>query len=124
MVNWVKLLYVLVIAILYVPMVFLGANVFFPKYTGSESYFQPMKECYPRYAPSEKLAPEEQERISKQQQAEIEQCNAEQRVQQLAWEKERAVYDGYKYMAIAAFNLVIILIILFTQFKDAVTMGL
>ena len=27
--NWTKLLYVLIIVLLYVPMVFLGANVFF-----------------------------------------------------------------------------------------------
>ncbi len=122
--NWIKLLYVLVIALLYVPMVFLGANVFFPKYTGSESYFHPTKECYPRYAPSEKLSPAEQQQIAEEQQVKIEQCLAEQRQAELAWEKERGEYDGIKYMAITAFNLVILIIVLFTTFKDAVIMGL
>ncbi len=38
--NWLKFLYVLLIVLVYVPMVFLGANVFFPKFTGSDAYYQ------------------------------------------------------------------------------------
>ena len=58
--NWTKLLYVLIIVLLYVPMVFLGANVFFPKYTGTDSYYQG-PDCYSKYPyPSTEL-----ERMSK-----------------------------------------------------------
>ena len=124
MVNWTKLLYVLVIALLYVPMVFLGSNVFFPKYTGSDSYYQPAKECYPRYQIPEKLPIEEQQRLSKEQQAEIEICLAEQREQQRIWEEGRNVYNGWKYAGITGFNLAILLLIIFIAFTDAVTIGI
>ncbi|HSU72223.1 MAG TPA: hypothetical protein VLJ21_00030 [Candidatus Binatia bacterium] len=116
--NWTKLLYVLVITLLYVPMVFLGANVFFPKYTGSNSYYQPTSDCYLKYQNGGKeLTPE--------QQAGIEQCNAEQRAAQTAFEDARAVYNGWKYTGIVAFNLVVLLVALFvTGLMDAVMMGL
>jgi hypothetical protein len=124
MVNWIKLLYVLVIALLYVPMVFLGANVFFPKYTGSESYYQPVKECYPRYSIPEKLPIEEQQKLSKEQQVEIEACLAVQREEQKVWEEGRNVYNGWKYAGITGFNLAILLLIIFIAFTDAVAIGI
>jgi uncharacterized integral membrane protein len=124
MVNWMKLLYVLVIALLYVPMVFLGANVFFPKFTGTESYFRGTEECYPRYPISEKLAPVEQQALAEEQQAKINECLAEQRVLEQQWNEERSVYNGWKYAAITGFNLVILLLIVFMTFTDAVSMGI
>ena len=45
--NWTKLLYMLIIVLLYIPMVFLGANVFFPQFTGMNSFYNaPMTDCY------------------------------------------------------------------------------
>ncbi|MDP3698231.1 MAG: hypothetical protein Q8R47_01450, partial [Nanoarchaeota archaeon] len=63
MMNWTKLLYVLMIVLLYVPMVFLGANVFFPQYTGTNAYFHgPYTDCYGKYpypaAPDKLTTPE------------------------------------------------------------------
>jgi len=121
--NWTKLLYVLVITLLYVPMVFLGANVFFPEYTGSQGHYRD-KQCYPPYPISERLAPEQQEMISRERQAEIDQCLTEERQERLVWEEQRAVYDGYKYMAIVGFNLVMLFIILFFTLKEAIIQGL
>jgi len=122
--NWTKLLYVLVIALIYVPMVFLGANVFFPKYTGSDSYYDFERQCYPKYPISERLAPEQQEVISKERQVEIDQCLVEQKAARLVWEEERGVYDGYKYMAIVGFNLAMLLVVLFFTLKEAIIIGL
>jgi uncharacterized integral membrane protein len=124
MVDWTKLLYVLVIALLYVPMVFLGSNVFFPKFTGSESYFRGTEECYPRFAPSDKLPLEEQQRISEEQQKQINECQERMRVQEKIFNDERAVYNGWKYAAITGFNLLILLLIVFIAFTDAVTIGI
>jgi hypothetical protein len=116
--NWTKLLYVLVIALLYVPMVFLGANVFFPQYTGSNSYYQPTSDCYLKYQNGGK-------ELTSEQQAGIDQCNADQRAAQAAWEEGRASYNGWKYTAITAFNLVVLLVAIFvTGLMDAVMMGL
>jgi hypothetical protein len=124
MVNWTKLLYVLVIALLYVPMVFLGSNVFFPKFTGSDSYFRGTEECYPRFAPSDKLPVEEQQRISDEQQKQINECNERMRAQEKIFNDERAVYNGWKYAGITGFNLLILLLIVLITFTDAVTIGI
>lgn len=124
MANWTKLLYVLVIALLYVPMVFLGSNVFFPKFTGSDSYFRGTEECYPRFAPSDKLPLEEQQRISDEQQKQINECQARMREQERIFNEERSVYNGWKYAFITGFNLIILLLIVFIAFADAVTIGI
>lgn len=124
MVNWTKLLFVLVIALLYVPMVFLGANVFFPKFTGSESYFHGTEECYPRYPISEKLTLAEQQTLADAQQEKINQCLAEQRETEKQWNEERNVYNGWKYAAITGFNLLILLLTIFIAFQDVVLTGL
>ena len=124
MANWTKLLYVLVIALLYVPMVFLGSNVFFPKFTGSDSYFRGTEECYPRFAPSDKLPLEEQQRISDEQQQQINACQERMREQERIFNEERSVYNGWKYAFITGFNLIILLLILFIAFTDAVTIGI
>ncbi len=124
MANWTKLLYVLVIALLYVPMVFLGSNVFFPKFTGSDSYFRGTEECYPRFAPSDKLPLEEQQRISEEQQQQINACQERMREQERIFNEERSVYNGWKYAFITGFNLIILLLILFIAFTDAVTIGI
>ncbi len=123
MVNWIKLLYVLVIALLYVPMVFLGSNVFFPKFTGTDSYFRGTEECYPRYPISEKLAPAEQQALSEEQQAKTNECLARMRVAEDRWNEERNVYNGWKYAAITGFNLLILLLVIFITFTDVVSMG-
>lgn len=120
--DWKKMLYVLVIALLYVPMVFLGANVFFPDYTGSNSYFQSTEDCYLKYpTPAiDRSTPEQQATISADQEA----CNARVREEQRVWEEKRAVYNGNKYAVIVGFNLVILLLALFVPWMEVVRIGL
>ena len=43
--DWIKALLSLVVILLYIPLVFMGANVFFPDYTGSDSYYYAYKDC-------------------------------------------------------------------------------
>ncbi len=120
--NWTKLLYVLIIVLIYVPMVFLGANVFFPKYTGTDSYYQPDGfDCYQKYAYPEKPTSAESTAISEKQQ----QCQQEYLAGQRAWEEGKYAYEGWKYTFIALFNLAILLLALFLpKLQDSVTMGL
>ncbi|MBI4144854.1 hypothetical protein HY493_01450 [Candidatus Woesearchaeota archaeon] len=122
--DWTKLLYVLVIALLYVPMVFLGANVFFPKYTGSEGYFQPSENCYGSYPPSEKLTAVEQQQISEEQRKTENECNARMRAEEKVWNEARNEYNGWKYAAITGFNLIILLIAALVPWMEAVRMGI
>ncbi|HLC88928.1 MAG TPA: hypothetical protein VJG49_02745 [Candidatus Nanoarchaeia archaeon] len=123
--DFTKLLYVLIIVLLYVPMVFLGANVFFPQYTGTESYYTcPSIDCYAKYPyptvleelpETDRLALEEKQRA----------CQEELQTEQEQFEQEKLSYEGSKYVFIALFNLAVLLLALFLpKLQDSVTMGL
>lgn len=104
-------------------MVFLGANVFFPKYTGIDSYYNQVgNDCYYKYPVpvADKATTEEIAAINEKQQK----CNEENLVAQRAWEKDKNAYDGWKYVFIALFNLAIILFALFVPMQDSIVMGL
>lgn len=122
--NWSKLLYSLIIVLLYVPMVFVGANVFFPKYTGTDSYYHGTEDCYLKYpspAPEKALAVEQSTAIAEKQA----QCQKEFYAGQQKWEQEKLVYEGTKYVFITLFNLVILVIAVFLPFlKNSVALGL
>src|SRR3989338_11198374 len=98
MMNWTKLLYVLMIVLLYVPMVFLGANVFFPQYTGSNAYHQgPYMDCYGKYsypASPEKVSAAELEAITENQRK----CNEDFQKEQQEFEQAKLSYEGSKYV--------------------------
>ncbi len=123
--NWTKLLYVLIIVLLYVPMVFLGANVFFPEYTGTNAYYHgPYPDCYQKYPypqnPDE-LTSLQREAIDANQR----QCQEEFNRENEKFEQAKLAYEGTKYVFIALFNLVILLLALFLpKLQDSVTMGL
>ena len=123
--NWTKLLYVLIIVLLYVPMVFLGANVFFPEYTGTNRYYQgPYMDCYQKYPyPANPEAVSDKERliIDENQRK----CNEEFQKAQQQWEQDRLAYEGQKYVFISLFNLLVLLLALFLpRLQDSVSMGL
>ncbi len=124
--NWTKLLYMLIIVLLYIPMVFLGANVFFPKFTGMNSYYnEPFQDCYVKnpYPAGgiEKLNDTERERIDAAQR----ECQEKNNEVQRKWETEKNAYEGNKYVVVTIFNLVVLLIALFVPLlQDSVVMGL
>lgn len=120
--NWTKLLYGLIIALLYVPMVFLGANVFFPNYTGSESYFRGYEKCTP--GPYIDPVRSDAKELTAEQNAAYQKCQDEQRAAEKVWEDGRKVYNGWKYFAITAFTLAILLFAIFVPLMDVVRMGL
>jgi len=113
------------IVLIYVPLVFLGSNVFFPKYTGTHSYYQgPYMDCYSKHP-----YPAESKEVDAAQRQEIEerqrQCQDEQRLAQEQWEEDKRAYEGPKYVFIAWFNLVVLLVALFLpKLQDSVIMGL
>ncbi|HLD79500.1 MAG TPA: hypothetical protein VJA18_02985 [Candidatus Nanoarchaeia archaeon] len=123
--NWTKLLYMLMIVLLYVPMVFLGANVFFPEYTGTNSYYHgPYTDCYGKHpypADPDKLTTPERAVIDENQRK----CNEEFQKAQEEFEQGKLSYEGRKYVFISLFNLGILLLALFLpKLQDSVTMGL
>ena len=122
---WNKLLYVFIIALIYVPMVFLGANVFFPKYTGVNSYYHgPYQDCYQKYP-----SPERPETLLEAQRLKLaddqQKCNEEFQKAQQQWEEEKRAYDSQKYVFIAFFNLIILGGALFLRkLENSVILGL
>lgn len=120
--NWTKLIYVLIIVLLYIPMVFLGANVFFPKYTGQNTYYQPTGlDCYTKYLASDKLTTEQQTELNQKQA----QCQKDQQQAQQTFEEQKQQYESSKYIFVTIFNLIILSLALFLpQLQDSVSMGL
>lgn len=118
------------IILIFIPMVFLGANVFFPKYTGTQSDYQgPYADCYQKYPYPTKPVTVDMANSNEADNVAIsqkqEQCQKENQEKQLVWEQEKLNYEGTKYIFITLFNLVILLIALFLpMLQDSVTMGL
>ena len=110
--DWIKVLLSLVVILLYIPLVFMGANVFFPEYTGSHSYYQSYNACY--------YNSKEAEPISVQNDT----CVAEQQAQQLAFDEAKAHYEGNKYIFMVVLNLFVLLLALFVSFDESVIIGL
>jgi len=120
--NWTKLLYVLIIVLLYIPMVFLGANVFFPEYTGNDKYYNYMEDCYNKLPrPVEDMSEEDRIAYDEDQK----ECRDKSMAEQKKWETDKNAYEGNKYVIVTIFNLIILLIALFIPFlQDSVIMGL
>ena len=106
-------------------MVFLGANVFFPEYTGANSYYRgPYMDCYAKYpypANLENLNSAEKTAIDENQHK----CNEEFQLAQEQFEQAKLSYEGKKYVFVSLFNLGVLLLALFLpKLQDSVTMGL
>ncbi len=125
--DYSKITYTLVIVLLYIPLVFMGANVFFPKFTGSESYYSDGRDCY-GYGYGKYPAPvrpeQEQTPISQARQAEIDACVKQQEVERKAFETEKLRYESFKYVFIVVINIIALLIALFITLKDSIVIGL
>jgi|SRR3989344_4382323 len=121
--DWTKLFYVLIIVLLYIPMVFLGANVFFPEYTGSQSYYHGFTDCYLKYPYPDAAKLSEPERVSVSDMQR--KCQDENNLAQRVWEQKKLQYEGVKYVFISLFNLVVLLLAAFLpRLQTAVSMGL
>lgn len=121
--NWTKLLYIAIIVLLYIPMVFVGANVFFPQYTGTNAYYRGGfgDTCYAKYPYPQN--PDDAQRLEID--ANQRQCQEEYQQAQQKFETDKLAYEGPKYVFIALFNLAILLLaLLLPKLQDSVSMGL
>lgn len=113
--EWKRVVFAIIVILLYIPLVFMGANILFPKYDYHD--FPIYKDCYgPRAAPIEQA--------DNATRAEFEKCQKEEQQKQMDFQKEKNKYDGWKYLAIVLFNLVVVLITLFIKFNDSIMYGL
>ncbi len=111
--EWIKILSALIVTLLYIPLVFMGANVFFPEYTGSDSYYNYYKDCGITRGESSEIIYEQNSTCMEQQQTE-----------QKSFEDAKAKYDGNKYIFIVLLSLVVLLLAMFITFDQSVVIGL
>lgn len=110
-------IYALIVILLYLPLVFMGANVFFPKYS---HYYQPTETCYKPYpadADRNKEAAVEYEKIQQE-------CSFREQAAQRAFEEEKRSYDSQKYVFITAVNFIALLASIFITMDASVVFGL
>lgn len=122
--NWFKLIYVVIIVTVYIPMVFLGANVFFSEFTGQNAYYHDFDDCYGKYPyPTDVPTLDEAARL-KMTEAQRK-CQVQSRLAQERFESDKLAYDGMKYIFITLFNLAVLLLaVLLPQLRDSAAMGL
>lgn len=111
--EWIKLLLALVVTLLYIPLVFMGANVFFPEYTGSDSYLAYYKDCGFTRGEGSSAVYEQNST-----------CLEEMQAEQEAFEDAKAKYEGNKYIFIVLLNLLVLLLAVFITFDQSVIIGL
>lgn len=100
-----KYIYAGIILLIYVPLVFMGANVFFPKYTGPESYYL-YEQC-----------PTITESVNKE-------CMNGQEKKRVEFEKEKNKYNIRKYLFIVIFSLISLIIVGFIRIEDIIRLGI
>jgi len=118
--DWQKLIYSAIIILVYIPLVFMGANVFFPEYTGAEAHYRGYEDCLGKFPQFERDTPE----MTAEKRAEVEECQRKAESERIEFESAKLQYEGKKYAIIAGFNLAILLLALFVSFADAVVAGL
>jgi hypothetical protein len=116
--SWTKAIYVIIIALVYIPMVFLGANVFFP---AEDDYYRG-SDCYNKVGPAPvDLTPEDRALWTAQNQ----QCQDEWEDGRLAYESERRTNESYRYVFVTVFNLLVLLLALYLpRLQSSIVLGL
>ncbi|HIG95678.1 TPA: hypothetical protein HA249_02190 [Candidatus Woesearchaeota archaeon] len=126
--DWRKVLYAVIVLLLYIPMVYLGTNVFFTKYSWSNSYYRG-DDCYLKYPYPAQPAPEvrpEAKTLSPQDglYESRQKCTREEEEKRLAFEAEKRQYDGWKYVVLSIINLIAMLVAIFVPLDSSILYGL
>ena len=111
--DWRNVVYSLIIVLLYVPTVFLGANVFFPDYDG---YFQEKGNCYAARPLAEDVDSPEQRLMDE--------CWEEQNAERQIWEDEKKAYNSWKYIFIMGLNIVALILLVALGLMQSIKIGL
>ena len=106
--EWNKILYSVIVIVLYLPVVFMGANVFF------EDLDYPRDECFRKTVVE----------ISEEERVEQENCLNSYQDKINEYEREKKIIDGWKYIFIVALSLVALLGALLLPLDSSIRMGL
>ncbi len=106
-----KYVYTVIVLLIYIPLVFMGANVFFPKYTGPDSYYQYEECALPTPAGST-------------QDLKTQECYKEQEKKRMEFEREKNNYNVRKYLFVVIFSLISLLVISFIKTEEVIKLGI
>ena len=114
--DWKSIIYTVIIILLYIPIVFMGANVLFPKYD-DYNYYEG-KHCYePAYYPrSEPPTPVQQQAIDA--------CTQKENEERRVYEEAKRKYDSWKYIFILGVNIVTLLVLIAIPLLTPIKIGL
>ena len=117
--DWKHLLYVTIIALLYIPMVFLGATTFFEH---PDDWFVEPNNCYTRTGPSP--GPDAPRETLDEYNSIQQSCAQENEHARAQWEANRETIDGKRYLFITIANLIILAVAVFAPLTSTVALGL
>ena len=106
-----KYIYTGIILLIYIPLVFMGANVFFPEYTGPDSYYQ-YEEC---------TLPQP---VGSTQDLKTQECSREQEKKRIEFEREKNNYNVRKYLFIVIFSLISLIVISLIKIEEVIKLGI
>ena len=106
-----KIIYTLIIVLLFLPLVFMGANIFFPEYSGSDDYYKG-GECYEL---------QDEERIET---PEFKECIETEEKERAQYQEAKQAYDSWKYIFVVAVSLLALLIAIFVKLDQSILYGL
>lgn len=104
--EWKPVVFALAICLLYIPMVFMAVNTFFPK--------EPYNDCYNKYpypAPAEGKA--ENRTLVEEYSRKMMECER-------AWLEEKTRYDGWKFIVVMVINILAALLMLLNLDKSII----
>lgn len=114
--DWKSIIYSIIIILLYIPIVFMGANVLFPKYN-DYNYYEG-KHCYePAYYPRTEPPTAEQQQA-------IDTCIKEENEDRKAYDEAKRKYDSWKYIFILSVNIVTLLALIAISLLTPIKIGL
>lgn len=114
--DWKSIIYTIIIILLYIPIVFMGANVIFPQYNDYD-YYQG-KHCYePAYYPRTEPPTTEQQQA-------IDACIKEENDERKAYDEAKRKYDSWKYIFILGVNIVTLLALIAISLLTPIKIGL
>ena len=117
--NWSTFFYVLIITFVYVPMVFMGVNVFFPDFV-RDDFYRYESNCHQKFRLPQEFS--EQQRLNYDD--DLSACLEEFQEKRVVYEEEKREYESWKYLFVTGFNLIILLIATFVLMGESVMMGL
>ena len=115
--NWKMVSFAAIIILLYVPLTIVGANTFFPEYSGYDSG------CYSKYPyPATPLAKDGTQ--TSPDLVAVQQLDAQRQACETAYQSAKNEYESQKYIAIMVLNVLVLLFVIFVALNDSIRYGL